>query len=127
MSETKRPKSFLMFIYDPFIYDPFIYDPFYEQLFPSGAPHFGRLWKAAIKSTKHHLQRVVDDAPLVFEELQTVLCEIEAVLNSRPLTSLSSDPNDSTYLTPGHFLIGEVLNGFLCRDLTDINQGRLMR
>jgi len=55
------------------------------------------------------------------------LCEIEAVLNSRPLTPLSSDPNDLAYFTPGHFLIGGALNDFPCPDLTDIKQNRLIR
>lgn len=66
-------------------------------------------------------------AHLTFEELTTVLCEIEAVLNSRPLTALSSDANDLTYLTPGHFLVGATMNSLLCHDLKDVNENRLVR
>ncbi|XP_018398110.1 PREDICTED: uncharacterized protein LOC108776097 [Cyphomyrmex costatus] len=94
---------------------------------PPNAPHFGGLWESAVKSTKHHLRRIVGEAHLTFEELQTVLCEIEAILNSRPLIALSSDPNDLSYLTPGHFLVGGVLGGFPCRDLRDVNENRLVR
>lgn len=67
------------------------------------------------------------NAHLTFEEMQTTLCEVEAILNSRPLTQLSEDPNDFTFLTPGHFLVGTALNSFPCRDIQDINENRLTR
>ncbi|XP_044757494.1 uncharacterized protein LOC123315730 [Coccinella septempunctata] len=45
-----------------------------------------------------------------FEELSTLFARIEAVLNSRPMCPLSSDPSESVdCLTQGHFLIGAPL------------------
>lgn len=74
------------------------------------APHFGGKWEAAVKSAKFHLRRVIGDALLTFEEFSTVLVQIEAVLNSRPICALSDDPNDVETLTPAHFLIGAPLS-----------------
>ena len=64
---------------------------------------FWGLWEAAVKSAKKHLERVVGGTKLSFEELQTLFVQIEAVLNSRPLTPISTDATDLSYLTPGHF------------------------
>jgi len=94
---------------------------------PPNAPHFGGLWEAAVKSAKYHAARIVGQAHLTFEEMQTVLSEIEAILNSRPITPLSEDPNDLAYLTPGHFLVGTALNNFPCNDVSEINENRLLR
>jgi len=94
---------------------------------PPAAPHFGGLWEAAVKSTKFHLRRVIGNQLLTFEELTTLSTRIEAILNSRPLTALSTDPNDLQPLTPGHFLIGQPLVALPERDTINIPQNRLHR
>lgn len=77
------------------------------RFIPARTPHYGGLWEAAVKSTKKHLTIMLHNARFTFEELATLGTEIEAILNSRPLTSISNSPDDLETLTPGHFLIGQ--------------------
>ncbi|XP_049309145.1 uncharacterized protein LOC125777748 [Bactrocera dorsalis] len=84
---------------------------------PPRAPHFGGLWEAAVKSAKGLLNRTLANTKLTFKELNTVAVEVEDILNSRPLSSMSSDPNDFGALTPGHFLVGDSLRGLPERSL----------
>lgn len=55
------------------------------------------------------------------QEFHTVLCQIEACLNSRPLIALSNDPENLDVLTPGHFLIGTSLLSIPNSNLIDQN------
>ncbi|XP_063989926.1 uncharacterized protein LOC135169119 [Diachasmimorpha longicaudata] len=72
---------------------------------PPRAPHFGGKWEAAVKSTKFHLKRVLGSSTFTYEELNSILIQIEACLNSRPITPMMDDAEDLQALTPGHFLI----------------------
>lgn len=80
-----------------------------RQLIEYDIMPFLSTWEAAVKSAKNHLQYILRNTTFTFEELSTVLCQIEACLNSRPLAPLSDDPNDCSALTPGHFLIFDSL------------------
>ncbi|XP_018407562.1 PREDICTED: uncharacterized protein LOC108783489 [Cyphomyrmex costatus] len=77
------------------------------KFIPPRSPNFGGLWEAAVKVTKRHLYTVTRNLVMTYEEFSTLLTEIEAVLNSRPLIPLSSHPDDLAVLTPAHFLLGE--------------------
>jgi len=74
------------------------------RFIPPRATHFGSLWEAAVKSAKEILVRQVADASLTEVDVRAYL-----VLNSRPLTPTSTDPNEGEVLTLGHLLIGEAL------------------
>lgn len=67
----------------------------------------GGLWEAAVKSCKYHLKRILGNCLLTYEEFLTILNQVEAFLNSRPLCQLTQSDHEITQvLTPAHFLIG---------------------
>ncbi|XP_062709654.1 uncharacterized protein LOC134288537 [Aedes albopictus] len=76
---------------------------------PPRSPNFGGIWEAGVKAAKSLLKKVLCETSLTYEELTTVVVQIEAILNSRPMTPLTNDPNDLTALTPAHFLVGREL------------------
>nr|XP_012234631.1 PREDICTED: uncharacterized protein LOC105679278 [Linepithema humile] len=94
---------------------------------PPSAPHFGGKWEAGVKSMKFHFKRIIGDTLLTYEELNTLLIQIEAVLNSRPLCPLTDDPDDLTVLTPGHFLLGCTPTVLPEPSLNNENTSRLSR
>ncbi|XP_065086352.1 uncharacterized protein LOC135708280 [Ochlerotatus camptorhynchus] len=92
---------------------------------PPSAPHFGGLWEAAVRSAKNHLLKVVGETTASAEDLNTLLVQVEACLNSRPLTAMSDDPNDLEPLTPAHFLIGSSLQALPEPNVEDVPMNRL--
>jgi len=92
---------------------------------PPLAPHFGGLWESTVKLFKHHFKRVVGDSLFTFEEFNTFTAEIEGILNSRPIATISSDPNDMLVLSPAHYLIGRPLTTLPDSDLSSVPVNRL--
>ena len=95
---------------------------------PPAASHMGGVWERQIRSIRKvlaglcHQQTLTNDAPA------TLLCNVEAILNNRPLTVVSADLSDPEPLTPNHLLIlrpAEALPGtFDNRDLYCRNRWR---
>lgn len=73
------------------------------------------------------LYKIMKGASLTFEELSTLLCEIEGILNSRPLCGNADE--DSTYvvLTPSNFLIGASPGSLIDEDVSHLSVNRLSR
>ncbi|XP_011502764.1 PREDICTED: uncharacterized protein LOC105366133 [Ceratosolen solmsi marchali] len=67
---------------------------------PPAVPHMQGKWEAIVNSIKFHLRRSTRGTLLTIKEITTLLSQIEAILNSRPLQLLSDDPDDCSTLTP---------------------------
>ena len=95
---------------------------------PERAPHFGGLWESAVKSMKTHLRKVVGETRLTFEELGTVLYQVEACLNSHPLCAISKHDDDGIEtLTPGHFMIGQPLEALPDKEDSQVTKMSLLK
>ena len=94
---------------------------------PPRASHFGGLWEAAIQSAQKHFIRVLGTHILAYDDMETLLAQIECCLNSRPLVPISDDPSDYEPLTPGHFLVNSALKVVPDDDVSEVPFNRLRR
>ena len=96
---------------------------------PPGAPHFGGIHEAMIKSAKKAIYGVLGTSDVTDEELITAVAGVESLLNSRPLTYQSADPRDVVPLTPNHFLHGQLRGQFAPEtvDTTDFSPRKWWR
>ena len=76
------------------------------------------MFESLIKVAKKTVKVIVRNAGLNDDELQTAIKEVEALMNSRPLSYEGTDPRDEPALTPSHFLIGQ-LGGQLAPQVAD--------
>lgn len=91
------------------------------------SPHMGGLWESNVKAAKNHIYRVLGDQLLTYEEFSSLLVQVEALLNSRPLCILSNDPTAPEALTPAHFLTLQPLQSLPAENVTEIPLNRLDR
>ncbi|GFX39110.1 integrase catalytic domain-containing protein [Trichonephila clavipes] len=89
---------------------------------PPTAAWWGGWWERLVRVIKELLKRTLGKAILTYEELLTVLCDCEAVVNSRPLTYVSEDPNDLIPLTPSLFLNGKSSYDTVDLDLSEFSK-----
>ncbi|XP_015116805.1 uncharacterized protein LOC107040979 [Diachasma alloeum] len=72
---------------------------------PPRAPNFGGKWEAAVKSTKYHIKGVLEPSTFTYEELNSILTQIEACLNSKSIT-----PTHSNYGIPSGIVVAQIVH-----------------
>ena len=82
------------------------------KFIPARAPWFGAIWERLIGILKVGLRKILGKALVTFDELHTILVELEATINDRPLTYSSSEFNELDPITPSHLLKGRRLKTF---------------
>lgn len=76
------------------------------QFNPPAAPHFGGTWEREVKSIKTSLRVILRDQVVPEPVLQTLLVEVEGILNAKPLGYVSADVADLDPITPNMLLMG---------------------
>ena len=75
------------------------------------APWWGGFWERLVKSVKRNLKKTVGRASLNYDELNTLVIEIEGLLNARPITYIYDDDDALAQpLTPSHLISGRKIN-----------------
>jgi len=75
------------------------------QFNPPAGSHFGGVWERLIRSVRKAMNSVIREKNLDDDGFHTLMCEIEMILNDRPITMNSDDPNNLEALTPNHLLL----------------------
>ena len=97
------------------------------RFIPRRAPRYGGFRERLVALTKRPMRKTLGRTPITFIEFQALIVEIEANLNDRPLSYVSTDICDEEPLTPTHPLYGRRVNslpfdyGITSDDLTDPN------
>ena len=72
---------------------------------PPAGSHHGGVWERCIRTVRKVMKALCKEQTLDDEGLLTLMCEVEAIVNGRPITKVSDDPRDPEALTPNHLLL----------------------
>ena len=74
------------------------------------APWWGGFWERLVKSIKRPLKKVIGRTSLTYDQIQSLIVEIEGLLNARPLTYIYDDSESiSSTLSPSHLIYGRCI------------------
>ena len=91
------------------------------QFIPKRAPWYGGFWERLVGLTKTTIKKVLGRRHVSLQTLETIVVEIEAILNDRPLTFVSSEMGDPEPLTPAHLLHGRRIT-CLPHEMVDVDE-----
>ena len=69
---------------------------------PPAISHHGAVWERCIRTVRKVMKALLKEQVLDDEGLCTLMCEVESIVNGRPITKVSDDPRDCNTLTPNH-------------------------
>ena len=97
----------------------------FMEIHTTYSSHFGGSWERQIRSVRKVLLGLLGEQKLTEETLSTLLCEVENILNNRPITPTSDDANDFQALRPSHLLMMQASPSSPCKsDSKDIYRSR---
>ncbi|GFX47479.1 DUF5641 domain-containing protein [Trichonephila clavipes] len=80
-------------------------------------------WERIVRMLKELLCRVLGKYIVNYEELLTILCYCESIINARPLIYIHEDPNDFVTFVPAMFIHGN--NNCETPDLDQVDRSSL--
>ena len=66
--------------------------------------HMDGVWERMVRSVRRALLSLTEERTVTEDQLRTFLFEVEAIVNSRPLTPITLEMDRELPLTPNHFL-----------------------
>ena len=69
------------------------------------SPWMGGIWESLVNSVKLCLKAIINGKLFIAESLATFICEVEPIINQRPIVPVSDDASDFEVLTTNHFII----------------------
>ncbi|XP_055938027.1 uncharacterized protein LOC129968199 [Argiope bruennichi] len=95
------------------------------KFIPPTAAWWGGWWERIVRMLKELLRRVLGKSIINYEELLTILCDCESIINARPLTYIQDDPNELLPLTPAMFIHGN--SNYETPDLDKVDRSSLVK
>ena len=90
------------------------------------SPWWGGFWECLVQMVKRSMRKVLQKNKLTYKEFQTVVIEIEGILNTRPLCYIYDDSPD-TVITPLHLIFGRNLLTEISADDAKNNYSKRLR